>query len=183
MNLSSLLAKSGILDYYGVKVIGVNMEAIERGEDRTAFKEALSSLGIETPKSKAVNTIVEAEKIASELGYPVVIRPAYTMGGTGSGLVYNIEELRTIVSRGLSASMVGQVLVEESVLGWEELELQLRLQKYSYDIVEGIGVIGGANVQFAHNPETGRVVVIEINPRTSRSSALASKATGFPCFP
>ncbi len=222
LNLSSLLAKSGILDFYGVKVIGVNMEAIERGEDRTAFKEAMSSLGIETPKSKAVNTIVEAEKIASELGYPVVIRPAYTMGGTGSGLVYNIEELRTIVSRGLSASMVGQVLVEESVLGWEELELevvrdeknqmitvcfienvdamgvhtgdsfctapmltidpelQLRLQKYSYDIVEAIGVIGGTNVQFAHNPETGRVVVIEINPRTSRSSALASKATGFP---
>jgi len=222
LNLSSLLAKSGILDYYGVKVIGVNMEAIERGEDRTAFKEAMSKLGIETPKSKAVNTIADAEEIASKLGYPVVIRPAYTMGGTGSGLVYNIEELRTIVSRGLSASMVGQVLVEESVLGWEELELevvrdeknqmitvcfienvdamgvhtgdsfctapmltidpelQLRLQKYSYDIVEAIGVIGGTNVQFAHNPETGRVVVIEINPRTSRSSALASKATGFP---
>jgi carbamoyl-phosphate synthase large subunit len=222
LNLSSLLAKSGILDYYGVKIIGVNMEAIERGEDRTAFKETMSSLGIETPKSKAVNTLKEAETIAAELGYPVVIRPAYTMGGTGSGLVYNIEELRTIVSRGLSASMVGQVLVEESVLGWEELELEVvrdvknqmitvcfienvdamgvhtgdsyctapmltispelqhRLQKYSYDIVEAIGVIGGTNVQFAHNPETGRVVVIEINPRTSRSSALASKATGFP---
>jgi len=222
LNLSSVLAKSGILDYYGVKIIGVNVDAIKRGEDRTAFKETMNRLGIEMPKSKAVNTLVEAEVVAAELGFPVVIRPAYTMGGTGGGLVYNIEELRTIVSRGLSASMVGQVLVEESVLGWEELELevvrdaknqmitvcfienvdamgihtgdsyctapmltidpelQVRLQKYSYDIVEAIEVIGGTNVQFAHDPETGRVVVIEINPRTSRSSALASKATGFP---
>ena len=222
LNLSSLLAKKGILEYYGVKIIGVNVDAIERGEDRTAFKETMNRLGIEMPKSKAVNTLEDAEIIAGELGYPVVIRPAYTMGGTGSGLVYNIEELRTIVSRGLSASMVNQVLVEESVLGWEELELEVvrdaknqmitvcfienvdamgvhtgdsfctapmlsidpelqkRLQKYSYDIVEAIDVIGGTNVQFAHNPKTGRVVVIEINPRTSRSSALASKATGFP---
>ncbi|MCK4465881.1 MAG: carbamoyl-phosphate synthase large subunit, partial [Bacteroidales bacterium] len=222
LNLSSLLAKKGILEYYGVKIIGVNLDAIERGEDRTAFKETMNRLGIEMPKSMAVNTLENAEKIAGELGYPVVIRPAYTMGGTGGGLVYNIEELRTIVSRGLSASMVNQVLVEESVLGWEELELEVvrdaknqmitvcfienvdamgvhtgdsfctapmlsidpelqkRLQKYSYDIVEAIDVIGGTNVQFAHDPKTGRVVVIEINPRTSRSSALASKATGFP---
>ncbi len=222
LNLSSLLAKKGILEYYGVKIIGVNLDAIERGEDRTAFKETMNRLGIEMPKSMAVNTLENAEKIAGELGYPVVIRPAYTMGGTGGGLVYNIEELRTIVSRGLSASMVNQVLVEESVLGWEELELEVvrdaknqmitvcfienvdamgvhtgdsfctapmlsidpelqkRLQKYSYDIVEAIDVIGGTNVQFAHDPKTGRVVVIEINPRTSRSSALASKAPGFP---
>jgi len=222
LNLSSLLAKSGILDFYGVKIIGVNVDAIERGEDRTAFKETMNRLGIEMPKSKAVNTLKDAEAVAAELGYPVVIRPAYTMGGTGGGLVYNIEELRTIVSRGLSASIVNQVLVEESVLGWEELELEVvrdeknqmirvcfienvdamgvhtgdsfctapmltidpelqqRLQKYSYDIVEAIEVIGGTNVQFAHDPKTGRVVVIEINPRTSRSSALASKATGFP---
>jgi carbamoyl-phosphate synthase large subunit len=222
LNLSSLLAKSGILDFYGVKIIGVNIDAIERGEDRTAFKETMNRLGIEMPRSKAVNTMAEAEKTAAELGYPVVIRPAYTMGGTGGGIVYNIEELRTIVSRGLSVSIANQVLVEESVLGWEELELevvrdaknqmitvcfienvdamgvhtgdsyctapmltispelQARLQKYSYDIVEAIEVIGGTNVQFAHDPETGRVVVIEINPRTSRSSALASKATGFP---
>jgi carbamoyl-phosphate synthase large subunit len=217
-----MLAKSGILDYYGVKIIGVNIDAIERGEDRTAFKETMNRLGIEMPKSTAVNTMADAEKVAAELGYPVVIRPAYTMGGTGGGIAYNIEELRTIVSRGLSVSIVNQVLVEESVLGWEELELevvrdaknqmitvcfienvdamgvhtgdsyctapmltispelQARLQKYSYDIVEAIEVIGGTNVQFAHDPETGRVVVIEINPRTSRSSALASKATGFP---
>jgi len=222
LNLSSLLAKKGILAKYEVEVIGVNIDAIERGEDRTAFKETMNRLGIEMPKSKAVNTVEDAETAAMELGYPVVIRPAYTMGGTGGGLVYNVEELRVIASRGLSASIVNQVLIEESVLGWEELELEVvrdsknqmitvcfienvdamgvhtgdsfctapmltikpelqrRLQKYSYDIVEAIEVIGGTNVQFAHDPESDRVVVIEINPRTSRSSALASKATGFP---
>jgi carbamoyl-phosphate synthase large subunit len=222
LNLSSLLAKKGILKEYNVEVIGVNVDAIERGEDRTAFKETMNRLGIDMPESKAVNSVEDAEKVAAELGYPVVIRPAYTMGGTGGGLVYNVEELRTIASRGLSASIVNQILIEESVLGWEELELEVvrdsknqmitvcfienvdamgvhtgdsyctapmltistelqkKLQKYSYDIVEAIEVIGGTNVQFAHDPETGRVVVIEINPRTSRSSALASKATGFP---
>jgi carbamoyl-phosphate synthase large subunit len=222
LNLSSILAKKGILAEYNVKVIGVNVDAIERGEDRIAFKETMTRLGIEMPKSKAVNTVDDAEKVAAELGYPVVIRPAYTMGGTGGGLVYNLEELRTIAGRGLAASIVHQVLIEESVLGWEELELEVvrdsknqmitvcfienvdamgihtgdsyctapmltiapelqkRLQKYSYDIVEAIEVIGGTNIQFAHDPETGRVVAIEINPRTSRSSALASKATGFP---
>jgi carbamoyl-phosphate synthase large subunit len=222
LNLSSQLAKKGVLAKYNVEVIGVNIDAIERGEDRIAFKETMNRLGIEMPESKAVNTVEDAEKVANELGYPVVVRPAYTMGGTGGGLVYNVEELRTIASRGLSASIVNQVLIEESVLGWEELELEVvrdaknqmitvcfienvdamgvhtgdsfctapmltiskelqkRLQKYSYDIVEAIEVIGGTNVQFAHDPATGRVVVIEINPRTSRSSALASKATGFP---
>jgi len=222
LNLSSQLAKKGVLKEYNVEVIGVNIDAIERGEDRTAFKETMTSLGIDMPQSQTVNTVEDAEKIAEKLGYPVVIRPAYTMGGTGGGLVYNIEELRLIAARGLAASMVNQILVEESVLGWEELELevvrdaknqnitvcfienvdaigvhtgdsfctapmltispelQARLQDYSYRIVEAIGVIGGTNVQFAHDPKTGRVVVIEINPRTSRSSALASKATGFP---
>jgi carbamoyl-phosphate synthase large subunit len=222
LNLSSQLAKSGILDKYGVQVIGVNVDAIERGEDRTAFKQTMERLGIDMPRSKAVHSVEEAEKVAEELGYPVVIRPAYTLGGTGGGLVYNIEELQTIAARGLSASIVNQILVEESVLGWEELELEVvrdaknqmitvcfienvdamgvhtgdsyctapmltidpelqkKLQKYSYDIVQAIQVIGGTNIQFAHDPETGRVVVIEINPRTSRSSALASKATGFP---
>jgi len=222
LNLSSELAKSGVLDRYGVKVIGVNLDAIERGEDRTAFKRTMEKLGIEMPASRAVNTVQDAEAIADELGYPVVIRPAYTMGGTGGGMVYNVEELRTIAARGLAESMVHQVLVEESVLGWEELELEVvrdaknqmitvcfienvdpmgvhtgdsfctapmltidkalqqRLQKHAYDIVEAIGVIGGTNIQFAHDPDTGRVVIIEINPRTSRSSALASKATGFP---
>ena len=222
LNLSSELARTGVLDEFGVKIIGVEVDAIKRGEDRIAFKETMDKLSIEMPKSKPAYSVEEAEKIAEELGYPVVIRPAYTMGGTGGGLVYNIEELQTVASRGISASLVGQILVEESVLGWEELELEVvrdaknqmitvcfienvdamgvhtgdsyctapmltidpelqkKLQKYSYDIVEAIKVIGGTNIQFAHNPETGRVVVIEINPRTSRSSALASKATGFP---
>ncbi len=222
LNLSSLLAKKGVLAEYNVKVIGVNIDAIERGEDRTAFKETMNRLGIEMPHSRAVNSVEDAEKVAGELGYPVVIRPAYTLGGTGGGLVYNVEELRTVASRGLAASIVNQVLVEESVLGWEELELEVvrdaknqmitvcfienvdamgvhtgdsfctapmltiseelqqRLQKYSYAIAEAIEVIGGTNVQFAHDPVSDRVVVIEINPRTSRSSALASKATGFP---
>ena len=222
LNLSSQLAKAGVLAQYGVRIIGVEADAIEKGEDRIIFKETMKRLGIDMPKSAPAFTVEEAEKVASELGYPVVVRPAYTMGGTGGGLVYNVEELRVVASRGLSASMVGQVLIEESVLGWEELELevvrdaknqlitvcfienvdamgvhtgdsfcvapmltidpklQARLQEYSYRIVEAIGVIGGTNIQFAHCPKTGRVVIIEINPRTSRSSALASKATGFP---
>ncbi|UCD91415.1 MAG: carbamoyl-phosphate synthase large subunit, partial [Desulfobacterales bacterium] len=222
LNLSSELAKNGVLEKYGVQVIGVNIDAIERGEDRTAFKNTMDRLGIDMPRSQTVNSVEDAERIAEDLGYPVVIRPAYCMGGTGGGLVYNVEELRTVAARGLAASIVNQILVEESVLGWEELELEVvrdaknqmitvcfienvdamgvhtgdsyctapmltidpdlqdRLQKYSYDIVEAIEVIGGTNIQFAHDPKTGKVVVIEINPRTSRSSALASKATGFP---
>jgi len=222
LNLTAELARLGILEKHGVKVIGVQVDAIERGEDRIAFKETMNLLGIEMPESEPAYSVEEAEKIAARLGYPVVIRPAYTMGGTGGGLVYNFEELGVVASRGIAASLVGQILVEESVLGWEELELEVvrdsknqmitvcfienvdamgvhtgdsfctapmltiapelqqRLQKYSYDIVEAIQVIGGTNIQFAHNPDTGKVVVIEINPRTSRSSALASKATGFP---
>jgi carbamoyl-phosphate synthase large subunit len=222
LNLSSELARAGVLEKYGVRVIGVQVDAIKRGEDRGAFKETMNRLGIEMPKSKLAFTVDEAGKIADELGYPVIIRPAYTMGGTGGGAVFNVEELRTVAARGLSVSLVGQILVEESVLGWEELELEVvrdakgqkitvcfienvdamgvhtgdsyctapmltiapklqeKLQKYSYDIVDAIEVIGGTNIQFAHDPQTGRVVVIEINPRTSRSSALASKATGFP---
>jgi carbamoyl-phosphate synthase large subunit len=222
LNLSSELAKKGVLEKYGVKIIGVAVDAIKRGEDRIEFKATMERLDIEMPKSAPAFSVEEAEKIAQDLGYPVVIRPAYTMGGTGGGLVYNVEELRTVASRGLSASLIGQILVEESVLGWEELELevvrdkknqmitvcfienvdamgvhtgdsyctapmltiepelQMRMQDYSYKIVEAIQVIGGTNIQFAHDPDSGRLVVIEINPRTSRSSALASKATGFP---
>jgi carbamoyl-phosphate synthase large subunit len=222
LNLSSELATTGVLEKYGVRIIGVSAGAIERGEDRLAFKETMDRLGIAMPRSTTVTSVEAAEKVAAELGYPVVIRPAYTMGGTGGGLVYNVEELRTIAARGIQASYVDQILVEESVLGWEELELevvrdakgqmitvcfienvdamgvhtgdsyctapmltispelQARLQKHSYDIVEAIEVIGGTNVQFAHDPVSDRIVVIEINPRTSRSSALASKATGFP---
>jgi carbamoyl-phosphate synthase large subunit len=222
LNLCSELNQAGIFEKYEVKVIGVQIDAIERGEDRIAFKETMNRLGIEMPRSMPAYSVEEAEKIASELGYPVVIRPAYTMGGTGGGLVYNVEELQVIAQRGIQASMVGQILVEESVLGWEELELEVvrdsnnkmitvcfienidavgvhtgdsfcsapmltisqelqeRLQKAAYKVVEAIEVIGGTNVQFAYDPESDRFVIIEINPRTSRSSALASKATGFP---
>jgi len=222
LNLSLELNRRGILAKYGVRIIGVSPDAIERGEDRLEFMKTMDRLGIETARGVTAESVAEAEAIAADFGYPVVIRPAFTMGGTGGGIVYNIEELRTICARGLQASLVGQVLVEESVLGWEELELevvrdakgqmitvcfienvdamgvhtgdsyctapmmtispalQARLQDYSYRIVEAIEVIGGTNVQFAHDPVSDRVVVIEINPRTSRSSALASKATGFP---
>ena len=222
LNLSSELAQKGILEQYGVQIIGVDLEAIQKGEDREIFKATMTRLGIEMPKSEIATSLEEAEAIVERIGLPCVIRPAYTMGGTGGGLVYNMEEFRTIVTRGLAASLVGQVLIEESVQGWEELELEVvrdatghkitvcfienvdamgvhtgdsfctapmltiseelqdKLQKQAYAIVDAINVIGGTNVQFAHDPKTGRVVVIEINPRTSRSSALASKATGFP---
>lgn len=222
LNLCSELYKAGILDKYGVKVIGVQVDAIERGEDRIEFKETMESLGIEMARSEVAYSVEQALEIADRLSYPVVLRPAYTMGGAGGGLVYNKEELTTVCSRGLKASLVGQVLVEESVMGWEELELevvrdkegnmitvcfienidpmgvhtgdsfcaapmltisedlQARLQEQAYRIVDSIQVIGGTNVQFAHDPVSDRIIVIEINPRTSRSSALASKATGFP---
>ncbi len=222
LNLCSELSKAGILEKYDVKVIGVQVDAIERGEDRIEFKHTMDSLGIEMARSEVAYTVDEAVAIAEKLGYPVVLRPAYTMGGAGGGLVYNVEELKTVTARGLQASLVGQVLVEESILGWEELELEVvrdsknniitvcfienidplgvhtgdsfcsapmltisediqkRLQEKSYRIAEAIQVIGGTNVQWAHDPVTDRDIVIEINPRTSRSSALASKATGFP---
>ena len=222
LNLCSELAQKGILDKYHVQVIGVQVDAIERGEDRIEFKHTMESLGIEMARSEVAYTVDEALAIADKLHYPVVLRPAYTMGGAGGGLVYNREELKVVCARGLQASLVGQVLVEESILGWEELELEVvrdadnnmitvcfienidplgihtgdsfcsapmltispevqkRLQEKSYKIVESIQVIGGTNVQWAHDPVTDRDIIIEINPRTSRSSALASKATGFP---
>jgi len=222
LNLASSLHRAGVLEKYGVEVIGVKLDAIERGEDREVFKKTMASLGIDVPRSEICHSVEEAERIAGCVGYPVVVRPAYTMGGTGGGIAYNVDELRTIATRGLNASLVKQILIEEAVIGWEELELEVvrdakgrkitvcfienidamgvhtgdsfcaapmltvpeplqkKLRDYSYRIVDAIGVIGGTNVQFAHNPKTGRVVVIEINPRTSRSSALASKATGFP---
>ena len=222
LNLCSELSEAGVLDKYNVQVIGVQVDAIERGEDRIEFKHQMDKLGIEMARSEVAYTVDEALKIAEELKYPVVLRPAYTMGGVGGGIVYNTEELKTVCERGLQASLVGQVLVEECILGWEELELEVvrdaennkitvcfienidplgvhtgdsfcsapmltisedvqkRLQDYSYKIIEAVEVIGGCNCQFAHDPVTDRIVVIEINPRTSRSSALASKATGFP---
>ena len=222
LNLCAELAKEGVLDKYNVKVIGVQVDAIERGEDRIEFKKSMDAIGIEMARSEVSYSVDEALAIADKLGYPVVLRPAYTMGGAGGGLVYNKEELKTVCTRGLQASLVGQVLVEESILGWEELELEVvrdaegnmitvcfienidplgvhtgdsfcsapmltisedlqkRLQEQAYRIVDSVQVIGGTNVQFAHDPVSDRIVVIEINPRTSRSSALASKATGFP---
>ncbi len=222
LNLCAELNQAGVLDKYGVKVIGVQVDAIERGEDRIEFKKTMNELGIEMARSEVAYSVEEALAIADQLGYPVVLRPAYTMGGAGGGLVYNKEELKTVCARGLQASLVGQVLVEESILGWEELELEVvrdadnniitvcfienidplgvhtgdsfcsapmltiseecqkRLQEQAYKIVESVQVIGGTNVQFAHDPVSDRIIVIEINPRTSRSSALASKATGFP---
>ena len=222
LNLCAELNKAGILEKYNVKVIGVQVDAIERGEDRIEFKKAMNALGIEMARSEVAYSVDEALAIADRLGYPVVLRPAYTMGGAGGGLVYNKDELKTVCARGLQASLVGQVLVEESILGWEELELEVvrdadnnmitvcfienidplgvhtgdsfcsapmltiseecqkRLQEQAYKIVESVQVIGGTNVQFAHDPVSDRIIVIEINPRTSRSSALASKATGFP---
>lgn len=222
LNLCAELASAGVLEKYNVQVIGVQVDAIERGEDRIEFKKSMDAIGIEMARSEVSYSVEEALAIADRLGYPVVLRPAYTMGGAGGGLVYNKEELKTVCARGLQASLVGQVLVEESILGWEELELEIvrdsegnmitvcfienidpmgthtgdsfcsapmltiseelqkRLQEQAYRIVESVQVIGGTNVQFAHDPVSDRIVVIEINPRTSRSSALASKATGFP---
>ena len=222
LNLTMELSKAGILAKYNVEVIGINLEAIERGEDRIIFKETMEKIGVDMPKSIPAYTVEEAEKIANDLGYPVVVRPAFTLGGTGGGLVYNAAELKKVASNGIAASMINQVLIEESVAGWEELELEIvrdskgqiitvcfienidpmgvhtgdsfcaapmltisedvqkRLQKHAWDIAHNVGVTGGTNVQFAHDPKTDRIVIIEINPRTSRSSALASKATGFP---
>lgn len=222
LNLCEELYHAGVLDKYNVEVIGVQVDAISRGEDRIEFKNTMNKLGIEMARSAPAYSVEEAVKIAGQLGYPCVIRPAYTMGGTGGGIVYNEEELRKVAARGIAASMVNQILIEESVIGWEELEVEVvrdakgqkisvcfienidpmgvhtgdsfcaapmltisqevqdELEKQAHAIVESIGVIGGTNVQFAHDPKSGRIIIIEINPRTSRSSALASKATGFP---
>ena len=222
LNLASALHKAKVLDKYNVKIIGVKADAIERGEDREAFKDTMKKLGILVPRSEICLSEEEALKVAQQLGYPVVIRPAYTLGGTGGGIAYNTEDLRTLANRGLNASLIHQVLIEEAVIGWEELELEVvrdernqkitvcfienidpmgvhtgdsfcvapmltvpqalqkKMQELSYKIVDAIGVVGGTNIQFAHNLKDDRLVAIEINPRTSRSSALASKATGFP---
>ncbi|MFA5275808.1 MAG: carbamoyl-phosphate synthase large subunit [Candidatus Omnitrophota bacterium] len=222
LNLASALHKAGVLDKYKVKIIGVKADAIERGEDREAFKDTMKKLGIPVPRSQICLSEDEALKVAQELGYPVVVRPAYTLGGTGGGIAYNSEDLMTLTRRGINASLIHQVLIEEAVIGWEELELEVvrdeknqkitvcfienidamgvhtgdsfcvapmltvpqglqkKMQEFSYKIVDAIGVVGGTNIQFAHNLNDDRLVAIEINPRTSRSSALASKATGFP---
>ena len=204
LNLCSELNEAGVLEKYNVQVLGVQVDAIERGEDRLEFKKEMDKLGIEMARSEVSTTVEEALAIAERLGYPVVVRPAYTMGGAGGGLVYNVEELKTVVSRGLQASLVGQCLIEESILGWEELEVEVvrdannnmitvcfienidplgvhtgdsfcsapmltisqevqdRLKDQAFRIVESIGVIGGTNVQFAHDPETDRSLLLKL---------------------
>ncbi len=223
LNVAVELAKNGVLEKHGVELIGAKLEAIEMAEDRILFKEAMERIGIPMPQSSPAYSIEEAVRFAEQTGYPVVIRPAYTLGGTGGGIAYNVEELKGIAQRGLDASTIHQVLIEESVIGWKEYELEVMrdlndnvviicsienidpmgvhtgdsvtvapaqtltdreyqfMREAAIQIIREIGVeTGGSNVQFAVNPEDGRMVVIEMNPRVSRSSALASKATGFP---
>ena len=223
LNVAVVLSKKGVLEKFNVELIGAKLEAIEKAEDRILFKEAMKRIGLPMPKSHPAYSVDEAVGIAKRLGYPVVIRPAYTLGGTGGGIAYNIEELKVIAARGIDASRIGQVLIEESVIGWKEYELEvmrdikdnvviicsienfdpmgihtgdsitvapaqtLSDKEYQFirdaaiKIIREIGVeTGGSNIQFAVNPEDGRLIVIEMNPRVSRSSALASKATGFP---
>ncbi|MFA5354173.1 MAG: carbamoyl-phosphate synthase large subunit, partial [Thermodesulfovibrionales bacterium] len=223
LNLAVKLAESGILDKYGVELIGAKLPAIKKGEDRELFKEAMRKIGLDVPKSAAVTTLEEGLEVIDHVGFPAILRPAFTLAGTGGGIAYNIEEYKDLLSKGLKLSPVSQILVEESVLGWKEYELELmrdtmdnvvvicsienfdamgvhtgdsitvapaqtltdkeyqRMRDAAIAVIREIGVdTGGSNIQFAINPENGRMIVIEMNPRVSRSSALASKATGFP---
>ena len=223
LNLAVDLADSGVLDRFGVELIGAKLEAIKKAEDRLLFKDAMTKIGLDMPKSKLVNNIRDGLEFATVLGFPVVIRPSFTLGGSGGGIAYNREELMEILSRGLDLSPVHECLLEESVLGWKEYELEVvrdlkdnvviicsienfdpmgvhtgdsitvapaqtltdreyqRMRDAAIAVIREIGVeTGGSNVQFAVNPLNGRMTVIEMNPRVSRSSALASKATGFP---
>lgn len=223
LNLAVELSEQGILEKYGVRLIGANVEAIRKAEDRLLFREAMERIGLKMPKSGYAYSVEEALKIASDIGYPVIIRPSFTLGGTGGGIAYNQEELRQIAERGIQASLIGEISVEQSVIGWKEFELEVmrdlkdnvviicsienfdpmgihtgdsitvapaqtlsdkeyqRMRDAAIAIIREIGVeTGGSNIQFAVNPENGEMLVIEMNPRVSRSSALASKATGFP---
>ena len=223
LNVASQLWQNGVIERYGVKMIGANYEAIRKAEDREYFKEAMKKLGLDLPESGLAHTMEEARKNAAEIGFPIIIRPSYTLGGTGGGIAYNIQEFEEIAAQGLQNSMISEILVEESVIGWKEYELEVmrdlkdnvviicsienfdpmgihtgdsitvapaqtltdkeyqKMRDAAIAIIREIGVeTGGSNIQFAVNPENGRMVVIEMNPRVSRSSALASKATGFP---
>ncbi|HTP36658.1 MAG TPA: carbamoyl-phosphate synthase large subunit [Candidatus Acidoferrales bacterium] len=223
LNLSVELAEAGVLDKYGVELIGAKIDAIKKAEDRLLFKDAMRKIGLETPQSQLVNSIAAGRAFAEKIGYPCILRPSFTLGGTGGGIAYNQEELEEILERGLALSPVHEVLIEESALGWKEFELEVMrdladnciivcsienfdpmgvhtgdsitvapaqtLTDREYQMMRDgalaclreIGVdTGGSNVQFAINPANGRMVIIEMNPRVSRSSALASKATGFP---
>ncbi len=223
LNIAVKLGEDGVLDALGVSLIGARLSSIALCEDRLLFKNAMEDIGLEVPRSGLADSIQGAEEALAETGYPAIVRPSYTLGGTGGGIAYNIEEFREIVGRGLDLSPVHQVLVEESVLGWKEYELEVmrdlkdnvviicsienfdamgvhtgdsitvapaqtltdkeyqRMREAAKTIIRAVGVeTGGSNIQFAIDPRTGRMVVIEMNPRVSRSSALASKATGFP---
>jgi carbamoyl-phosphate synthase large subunit len=223
LNLAVELAENGTLDKYNVKLIGAQIEAIKVAEDRLKFRDAMTEIGLETPRSFVVNTMDEALKATADIGFPAIIRPSFTLGGVGGGIAYNIEEFREIASRGLSLSPIHEILVEQSVIGWKEFELEVmrdaydnfvvicsienidpmgvhtgdsitvapaltltdreyqRMRDAARRIIRRVGVeTGGSNIQFAIDPADGRMVVIEMNPRVSRSSALASKATGFP---
>ena len=223
LNVAVALAEDGVLDRYGVEVIGANPEAIKKAEDRELFKEAMKRIGLDLPESSQAHSLSEATEVARRIGFPLIIRPSFTLGGTGGGVAYNIEELEEIASRGLEGSMIHEILIEESVIGWKEYELEVMrdlkdnvviicsienfdpmgihtgdsitvapaqtltdreyqmMRDAAIKVIREIGVeTGGSNIQFALNPEDGRMFIIEMNPRVSRSSALASKATGFP---
>ena len=223
LNTALDLVREGVLDKYGVELIAASRAAIDMAEDRELFRNAMREIGLETPQSQIARSLDEGLAIAGEIGYPIVIRPSFTLGGSGGGIAYNREELETIVARGLDASPTGEVLLEEAVLGWKEFEMEVvrdhkdnciivcsienldpmgvhtgdsitiapaltltdkeyqRMRDASIAVLRKIGVdTGGSNVQFAVNPKDGRLLIIEMNPRVSRSSALASKATGFP---
>ncbi|RPJ07781.1 MAG: carbamoyl-phosphate synthase large subunit, partial [Deltaproteobacteria bacterium] len=223
LNVSVALHERGILGKYGVQMIGANYEAIKKGEDRSLFKKSMGKIGLDLPRSGLAYSLSEAVDVAKEVGFPVIIRPSFTLGGTGGGVAYNVKEFEEVAARGLESSMIGEILIEESVLGWKEFELEVmrdlkdnvviicsienfdpmgihtgdsitvapaqtltdkeyqRMRDGAIRAIREIGVeTGGSNIQFAIHPENGRMVIIEMNPRVSRSSALASKATGFP---
>ena len=223
LNVAVTLAEGGVLEKYKVEMIGANSQAIMKAEDRRLFKEAMEKIGLEVPKSGLAYNMEEAQEVAKAVGIPLIVRPSFTLGGTGGGVAYNIEEFEEIASRGLESSMINEILIEESVMGWKEYELEVmrdlkdnvviicsienfdpmgihtgdsitvapvqtltdkeyqKMRDAAILAIREIGVeTGGSNIQFAINPENGRMFIIEINPRVSRSSALASKATGFP---
>src|SRR5271163_2692239 len=188
LNLAIALAEAGVLEKYGVELIGAKVDSIKKAEDRLLFKDAMRKIGLETPISQLVNSVEKGLEFANRIGYPVILRPSFTMGGTGGGIAYNREECEEILERGLDLSPVHETLIEQSVLGWKEYELEVMRDVAGNAIIvcsienfDPIGVdTGGSNVQFAIDPATGRMVIVEMNPRVSRSSALASKATGFP---
>ncbi|RME32573.1 MAG: carbamoyl-phosphate synthase large subunit, partial [Gammaproteobacteria bacterium] len=223
LNTALDLAREGVLEQYGVELIGASVDAIDKAEDRERFRESMHAIGLETPRSFLAHSMEEARQVQASLGFPIIIRPSFTLGGTGGGIAFNVEEFEEICRRGLDASPTTEVLLEESVLGWKEYEMEVVrdrrdnciivcsienldpmgvhtgdsitvapsqtltdkeyqiMRDASIAVLREIGVeTGGSNVQFAVNPADGRLIIIEMNPRVSRSSALASKATGFP---